>query len=69
MPGFTTLERKVATKPGEGHLDWVRGCLLILGCARNLAETRIAWLARPGMATLLEAREGAIVAGRLSSSL
>lgn len=41
----------------EGFLDRVRGWLLVPGCLRDIAETRTAWLGRPGVATLLEVHE------------
>jgi len=41
----------------EGFVGRVRGWLLVPGCLRDMAETRTAWLARPGVATLLEVHE------------
>lgn len=41
----------------NGFLGRVRGWLLVPGCLQDLAQTRTAWLARPGVATLLEVRE------------
>lgn len=38
-------------------LDYVRGWLLVPACLQDLAQTRTAWLARPGVATLLEVHE------------
>lgn len=41
----------------EGFLGRVRGWLLVPACLRDLVKTRTAWLARPGVATLLEVHE------------
>lgn len=41
----------------DGVLGRVRGWLLVPACLRDLAQTRTAWLARPGVATLLEVQE------------
>lgn len=38
-------------------LGCVRGWLLVPACLQDLARTRTAWLARPGVATLLEVHE------------
>lgn len=38
-------------------LAGVGGWLVVPACLRDLAQTRTAWLARPGVATLLEVRE------------
>jgi len=38
-------------------LGLVRGWLLVPACLRDMAQTRTAWLARPGVATLLEVQE------------
>lgn len=41
----------------EGFLGHLRGWFLVPACLRDLARTRTAWLARPGVATLLEVHE------------
>lgn len=41
----------------QEFLGCVRGWLLVPACLRDLAHTRTAWLARPGVATLLEVHE------------
>ncbi len=42
----------------EGFLGRVRGWLVVPACLPDLARTRTAWLARPGVPTLLEINEG-----------
>lgn len=42
----------------DAFLADVRGWLLVPASLRDLASTRTAWLARPGVATLLEVTEG-----------
>lgn len=44
-------------------LGRTRGWLLVPACLRDLDRTRTAWLARPGVATLLEVHEGAHAEG------
>lgn len=44
-------------------LGSVRGWLLVPACVQDLARTRTAWLARPGVATLLEVHEAERVEG------
>jgi len=41
----------------DAFLGRVRGWLLVPACVPGLAATRTAWLARPGVATLLEVHE------------
>ncbi|MEZ5977706.1 MAG: VOC family protein [Planctomycetota bacterium] len=43
----------------DAFLADVRGWLLVPACVRDIAATRTAWFARPGVATLLEVAEGA----------
>lgn len=47
----------------EGFLGRTRGWLLVPACLRDLAQTRTAWLARPGVATLLEVQEAESAGG------
>jgi hypothetical protein len=44
-------------------LSDVRGWLLVPACLQDMPRTRTAWLARPGVATLLEVREAERAAG------
>ena len=54
-PGLHHVALKVPDL--DGFLGSVRGWLLVPACLRDLARTRTAWLARPGVATLLEVHE------------
>jgi hypothetical protein len=47
----------------DSFLAKVRGWLLVPGGISDLASARTAWLARPGVATLLEVVEGEAVLG------
>ena len=55
----------VETPDLDEFLAQVRGWLLVPACLPGLAQTRTAWLARPGVATLLEVHEGEAAEGTL----